>query len=365
MPKAQAAGFLILAFLLPGCTGPAPSDGVDDGLACARGLDVPPAKPGRAIPLGSYAGPLYATSEKLGESAPIELLVEDMERNEVAAMIGYFFLEGAQKRSQMHGDEDLGYLLAALEQAPGRLLPYFSPGYEADKNRRLLGDELVDDYAEAHRTSSSIAGPELLAGIGELEIMDWQVPPDDARVRQLYEFAEENSLGVMLHILPGQTPALKRALTAHPDATFLLHMYPEDFDEERAALISAFGAHPNLFFTLDADHMLFDVDAHTGLLYKYEDEPFEDGAAGFLADYDRKAASMLQAARDRYGPLIEAHPDRVMWGTEMNPRYNFEPEVYDRVIDFSRQFLGAFPAAQDAVAYQNARLVYGPGVVCR
>mgnify|MGYP001581582417 CR=1 FL=1 len=64
---------------------------------------------------------------------------------------------------------------------------------------------------------------------------------------------------------------------------------------------------------------------------------------------------MLESDLALYKPLIEAHPDRVVRGKEMNLRHTYEPQVYDRMIKFIRLFIGNLdPSIQENIGYKNA-----------
>ncbi|MBI2659446.1 hypothetical protein HYX05_05105, partial [Candidatus Woesearchaeota archaeon] len=74
--------------------------------------------------------------------------------------------------------------------------------------------------------------------------------------------------------------------------------------------------------------------------------------------------SMISSAISAYKPLVDAAPDKVMWGTEIGPEYAFDPEVFDRAVKISRFVIAGFDAEdQEAVGYKNALRVFGEGVV--
>jgi len=73
---------------------------------------------------------------------------------------------------------------------------------------------------------------------------------------------------------------------------------------------------------------------------------------------------MINDAIRAYKPLVDAVPDKVMWGTEIGPEYAFDPEVFDRAVKISRFVIAGFDAKhQEAVGYKNALRVFGEGVV--
>lgn len=302
----------------------------------------------------AYNGPLYDASQKTGDSGPLDLLANDMRRNGVNFFIGYFFL---QEKS------DLEYLQEALSTFPERLVPFFSSGLSADEAAPIVGEELTGLFEVGLASAKTFFKTVPVKGIGEIETHEWNMPHNDPRVLQLFDFAAKNHLQVMFHVATGQQVAIRDILSRYPETTFLIHMYQDDFAREREEIMSIMSEYLNISYTIDVDHLLFDRESGTGLLYKYQNDPVEAGKASFVADFDAKYEEMLAKTFALYRPLIALYPDRVLWGTEMNTRYSYEPEVYDRMIKFIRLFLGKLaPNQQVAVGYQNALRVFGPNV---
>lgn len=308
---------------------------------------------------GTYSGPLYAASEKIGDS-PLVLtkLLQHMKRNDIRWAVLYFMLEGE--------DEDVEFIKKVLQKAPGKIIPFFSTGMGGEDEGEHAGPELVRMYAEGHAMVEEELGAGIMKGIGEVEIYDWDMPHDDKRVLQLLDFAAENKLAVMFHPLPGKKKEVEVILSKYPHTTFLIHMFPEDFARDRQVVIDLLSSYANVYFTVDLDHMLFDAKQGTGLLYKYENSPLKQAVSAFKTDFDKQRTQLMQTALGRYQPLIAAHPDRVIWGTEMNLDYTFDKDVYDRMIGFVRQFIGSLPKdVQEKVAYKNAQRVFGKGVTMK
>ncbi len=297
----------------------------------------------------AYNGPLYATSEQIGDSAPLSHL-QNLRRNGVNFIIAFFGIE-----IDPGEEEDLAVLYAKtfVQSAPGRVVPFFSPGMGGSETKPLVGDKLTSIYRDTLEVIKEQAGEDFIRGIGEIEQYAWDIQPNDPKMLQLFDLAAENNLAVMFHPDPGQTNGVKAVIERYPETTFLIHMFPEDFDRDRQDYINLMKMHDNLYFSVDVDHMMF--EGQTGLLYKYEDEPVETAKRHFIANYDRNEQQLLNAALNRYKPLIEAVPDKAMWGTEGGTEYVYEPEVYDRMIKFTRLFIGQLdPSVQGKFAYQNA-----------
>jgi hypothetical protein len=307
---------------------------------------------------GGYNGPLFLTGEKIGDSAPTDLFIQNMTRNGVNFFIGYFMLDPDDIES------DLDYLTSYLERAPGHMIPFYSTGRGGEEEGQLAGETLTTHYQEGRKGVVSRFHGDVMQGLGELEIHDWGMPPDDPRVFSLFDFAQSRQLAVMFHMLPGQDDAVDRVLSRYPETTFLIHLYATDFSEERENIMTLMTAHPNLYFTIDADHLLFDPTSQVGLLYKYQDEADATAVAGFVNDFDRDHAAMLERAVERYKPLVGAHPTRVTVGTELSTSYSYDPQVYDRVIPYLRRFIAAMDEDdQLRLGYQNALNLFGSGLV--
>ena len=74
-------------------------------------------------------------------------------------------------------------------------------------------------------------------------------------------------------------------------------------------------------------------------------------------DWDR----LLDEAYALYGPSIDAHPDRYMWGTSRGDIvWGYDEEVGQLLTEYARAFISNFePDIQDLIAYQNAERLIG------
>lgn len=313
---------------------------------------------GTSTTAGSYNGPLFLTSEKTGSEAPFSSLLAQMQKHDVKRAIFYFEVEPDEG-----GPDDRAAILKAIRSAPGRIVPFFSPGYSSQEAKPRVGSTMVADYTAGYNTMQS-ASAGLLKGIGEVEMYAWPVAHDDPKLKLLFQFAADRKLAVMLHPRSDGVTALGRIAAAYPNTTFIFHMFQTDFANSRPAVIALLKKHKNLVFTIDVDHLLF--DGHTGLLYKYENEPTASAVKKFVADYDANGAALVGKAGALYRPLVAAAPTQVTIGTELSTDYSYNPAVYDRIIRTARLFLGSLPATQQAgVAYNNADRLFGAGASIR
>lgn len=83
-----------------------------------------------------------------------------------------------------------------------------------------------------------------------------------------------------------------------------------------------------------------------------------------LCAENSKEKLLINDAVGAYKPLVDAAPDKVMWGTEIGPEYAFDPQVFDRAVKISRLVIAGFDKEhQEGVGYKNALRVFGEGVV--
>ncbi|MBI2656562.1 hypothetical protein HYX03_02395, partial [Candidatus Woesearchaeota archaeon] len=120
--------------------------------------------------------------------------------------------------------------------------------------------------------------------------------------------------------------------------------------------------HDNLYFSMDAAHIIH-VN-NMDIIYDYDSKDKQSSISKFVSTFDSKEKSMISSAISAYKPLVDAVPDKVMWGTEIGPEYAFDPEVFDRAVKISRFVIVGFDKEhREAVGYKNALRVFGEGVV--
>ena len=312
---------------------------------------------------GAYNGPLYGTSEQVG-SASMDLYFKLLDKNGINFFIGMFGISGEPQADALISDADLGEVIAAAQKHPRRIIPFFNPGIGGEEVERYLGEELTGMYTKTLTASKKIVGTDFIRGFGEVETQEWAVRHNDPKVLQLVTLAQRNNLYFMFHPVAGKIDDVEKMIEAYPDTTFLIHMYREDLDQSRTRLIKILQEHDNLYFSMDAAHILF-VDSLGGdLVYVYDSSDQQSSINKFVSTYGSKERSMINDAITAYQPLVEAVPDKVMWGTEIGPEYAFNPQVFDRAVKISRLVIGGFDKEhQEAVGYKNALRVFGEGVV--
>lgn len=315
---------------------------------------------------GAYNGKLYLTGEKVGESAPWATWAKNLDRNGVATAIAYFGAESS---------DDISQIKEILGDFPNRLVPFYSTGVGGKEEGQLAKDGKLAAQYQSTYDAAKANGKPFMKGIGEVEIQDWPVPHNDQKVAELFRLAADRDMNVMFHIRPGQVQTAEEIIKQFKDTSFLIHLFPNDFDRERDNVISLLKNNKNVMYTIDADHLMFDTTGQNpiGLLYKYQDELDDDidpseasvkAAAGkFDSDFDRLEANLRTQALNRFRPLVEAVPDQVTVGTELNAAYGYEPASFDRIIKHLRFFIAGFDEnIQPKLAHDNAQAVFGSGI---
>src|SRR3989338_4123492 len=287
---------------------------------------------------------------------------ENLDRNGINFFIGMFGITGEPTADTLVSDQGLGEIISAAQKHPYRIIPFFNPGIGGDEVEQYLGEQLTGMYTNTLSASEKIAGKGFIRGFGEVETQEWSVKHYDPKVVQLIDLAQQNNLHFMFHPVANKIGDVEKIIETYPDTIFLIHMYREDLDKSKSTLIKMLKEHDNLYYSIDAAHILF-VNGDD-IIYKYDSADKESSISKFVSAVDSKENSIINDGIDAYKPLVDAVPDKVMWGTEIGPEYAFDPKVFDRAIKISRFVIAGFDEEhQEAVGYKNALRVFGEGVI--
>ena len=137
---------------------------------------------------------------------------------------------------------------------------------------------------------------------------------------------------------------LAKALAAHPNLTFIVH--GDQTQNEIGSLMVAF---PKIYYTVDA-------------LYgdQYLLRP-EENVATFLSRTE-DFGPLLATDLSDWKEVIEAHPDRFMWGTDRGGSavWTYDLQVSLRLVDYARALIGQLDSdVQELFAYRNAERLIG------
>lgn len=323
-----------------------------------------------------YEGPLFETSLQLGDggdnSPSAETLVALMNQHNVVRAMAMFGLDADDDSDQdVEGDQGLGFIRTIVNAAPCRISPFFVRG-SGEKNS--LDTENLNTVLT---TTKNKFGTQIMRGIGELEIYkeSWGLlDANDSQLTAVYDIAKENDLNIFSHWaggpdrlgpdvgLPQRTTSiqasLEATLKAYPDVNFIFHLFPTDIE---TAVFNLMDTYSNFYFSVDLSHFLQRTPWQCGLLECFSENA--DPVSAFVQEFDANVQKMLNQAVDRYKPLIEAHPNQFLWGTENVELYDFNASVYGRAITFTRAFIAQLePSVREKFAYRNAEGLFGAGV---
>ena len=311
---------------------------------------------------GAYNGPLYGTSEQVGTTS-MDSYFEGLDRNGINFFIGMFPIFGEPAPESLVSHRGLGYVIDAARKHPRRIIPFFNPGIggEEIEEEGLLKTSLLGWYKGTLSSSRGIVGDSFIRGFGEVETQEWSARHNDPKIIELIELAEGNGIGFMFHPVASKMGDVEKIIEAYPETVFLIHMYREDLDKGRAQLIRMLKEHGNLYFSMDAAHI---VHIDGDVIYEFDSSDKEASVRKFVSYYDAREKAMVDSAIEAYKPLVDAAPNKVMWGTEIGPEYAFEREVFDRAVKASRLVIGSFDEEdREAVGYRNALRIFGEGAV--
>ena len=310
---------------------------------------------------GAYNGPLYGTSEQVG-SASMDSYFENLDRNGINYFIGMFGISGEPAADNLISDQGLGEVVDAVQKHPYRIIPFFNPGIGGEEVEQYLGEELTGMYKNTLAASKKIVGNDFIKGFGEVETQEWSIRYNDPGIIELINLAKNNNINFMFHPVASKISDVQEMIEAYPNTIFLIHLYREDLEKSKTQLIKIMQEHDNLFFSMDAAHIIH--INNQDIIYDYDSANKESSINQFVSAFDSKEKSLVNEAIAAYKPLVDAVPDKVMWGTEIGPEYAFDSRVFDRAVKASRLVIAGFDQEdQEAVGYKNALRVFGEGVV--
>ena len=224
-----------------------------------------------------------------------------------------------------------------------RVFPFLFPSSLIGIPPSELRIELIDSYIKGDLID--------FRGIGELHGGDYPGEDypmyagyqlNDQVMLELYDYAAENNLIVMIHPRVIDLEDLRDALQHSPKTRFLLH----GGNGVEKFLPTLFQDYENFYYSLDAI-LLGDYTIPHGGMTKEE------------AMNNLRSSGMhyrlLAAALHYWKPLIEAYPNRLMWGTDALYSWHFEHDLYSELTWFARDLIGGLsPDVQERFAYKNA-----------
>lgn len=239
-----------------------------------------------------------------------------------------------------------------------RVIPLFHPWSPDDVAQGRFTEEFLRGYLQPQ-------GPFL--GVGEfcfycpeMQAVTFESPAMQTFFRLVHEtkgivYVHPSSRGARQVARQMQVAELEPSIRRYPDAFFLFHGGPPDFDLV-APLMSRY---PNVYFTLDVGVWVFSGE-WTDWRFLIS-SPGSDSSDHFLAQVNRIGVDrILELSVRKALPLLQRYPDRIMWGTDRSDSWNFEDEATDLIIQVTRQFIARLPMEiQEQYAHGTARQVFG------
>src|SRR3990167_1508438 len=274
----------------------------------------------------AYNGPLYGTSEQVG-SASMDSYFENLDRNGINFFIGMFGISGEPVIGSLTSDQGLGEVIDAVQKHPKRVIPFFNPGIggEEIQEKGYLKTDLINWYRNTLTATQKIAGNDFIRGFGEVETQEWSVRHNDPKIIELIDLARSNNINFMFHPTASKISDVKNIIETYPDTIFLIHLFREDLDKSNAELIKLLKEHDNLYFSMDAAHI---IHIEGDVIYDFDSSNKESSIRKFVSYYDSN-----------------------------------ENTFVDKAIKASRLVIAGFDKEhQELVGYKNALRVFGEGV---
>lgn len=263
-----------------------------------------------------------------------ELSTEDLicllDREGIQKIFGFVLMPNIVQAPTLEG-------LTSLQQKhPGKIVPFYMPTLLPGLNPVPLE---VEEMMQKH--------PDLFQGYGEVKFDFHEIAnqdPEDPQYLEAYALAEKHHLIIMMHPKKNQLDVVQRLLEKYPRVPFLVH----GVSDVRDHIGELMETHQNLYYSIDAD---------VTSLFGWEAQHVAQGPTSqeYLAYLEQNFDTQLQTSVQKWKFLIEAHPDRFLWGSDRWYRWHFDPEVGDMIEEMGRSFIGQLsPSVQEKYAYQNA-----------
>ncbi|MBI2668239.1 hypothetical protein HYX14_00175 [Candidatus Woesearchaeota archaeon] len=198
--------------------------------------------------------------------------------------------------------------------------------------------------------------PRLFSGYGEIGLYarenggSPELPPDAARLQEIYPLIRKNNLAVYFHLGDGHKDNFEKVLEQNPKITFIFHGDQLSIDEVDDVLNN----HQNVYYGID-DFFGGARDLFEMFVGKSKEK--------YLAAANQRFNSIVEQGVSDWKSLIEKHPDRVLWGIDRGDAvWNYDIDVGLMQVKIARAFIGKLnPAVQEKFAYKNALRALGDG----
>ncbi|OGD61550.1 hypothetical protein A3A71_00010 [Candidatus Berkelbacteria bacterium RIFCSPLOWO2_01_FULL_50_28] len=194
--------------------------------------------------------------------------------------------------------------------------------------------------------------PNLFKGYGEIGLYERQggakeLPPDSARLLEIYPVAREHNLVVMFHLGEGQAASYEKILQANRDIKFIWHgdqlINCTECTQDLTVIDGILSRNPNVYYGIDELY---------GDVFLMQAEVGKKKFLEHFKDYD----PLLKKDVETWKSFIERHPDQVLWDTDRGVlTWSMDIEVGRALTNYSRAFIAELdPDVQEKFAYKNA-----------
>ncbi len=258
-------------------------------------------------------------------------------------------------------DSNRDIIQSAIDNHPSRISLFTNPGFTTTELKTsFTNDELPSDYESIYNEVKANLGE--IKGLGRLDISSLGINPTNSKIIGFYDFAQTEQKTIIMEIGTGsaQQEGMQEILTAYPQTNFFLHIHPEELESDETEYMSLLENNDNLFYIIDTNDILYDGDK--GLAEKFSSQDTEDAISAFIEEYDRSGPVYINNAVLRYKNLLESYPERVVLGSYLPSEYDFNEEVYNRIIKAARTFIIKLDTDnREKFAYENALDILGEG----
>ena len=274
-----------------------------------------------------------------------------LDKENVIGLIGFLkviheYFDGDDSYTRRYQEQTL----SAVSRCDNKLIPFLHPYSHIGIPPNEHGPKLPNLIEQNHS-----GNPIPFRGIGEIHTggiltdsyADMRLV--DPAMLELVDYAATNDLILMIHPELGDIEDVRRALMHNPETIFLLHGLVNTFERAPIAeqLETLFREHQNVYFSVDATLLAG---------YSLLDDRIRTKEQ-FLANLHSKRMyyRLLASSLVFWKPIIEAHPTRMMWGSDLAYWWHYEPDVIHEISQFGRDFTaGLNPEVREGFAYRNA-----------
>ncbi len=219
-----------------------------------------------------------------------------------------------------------------------KFVHFFQPTPLASLNQSV---EKIDDILTKNA--------DVFKGYGEVKFAFNEIENQgivDEHYLKSYALADKHKTIIMMHPGRQHEEQVKFILEKHPNLNFLFHG-----GEIREWIFDVLKEYENAFYSVEPNNYIFGWSEGD----HYKDNPTKDE---FLAYMELNYEQTLQQELAFWRPIINAQPDKFLWGTDRWYRWHFDEQVGGWLEEFGRAFIGNLnQSIQEDFAHRNAQRI--------